>query len=123
MKKVLLAGLAAVIVAGLAVGAWRLLREDPEATDRGACAGSTYEFSAEPEDGALEVSFELQSAGPGETWQVVLLHDDQPLLEGQRLTDEDGEIDVDAIADEDATTFEATATPESGEACTATLTR
>ena len=123
MKKILLSGLAAVVVAGLAVGAWLLLREDPETTDRGTCAGSTYEFSAESDDGALEVSFELQSSGPGETWEFVLLQDGDPLLEGERTTDEDGEIDIDAVADEDASEFEVTATPESGDACTATLAR
>ncbi len=122
MKKIALAGLAVVILAGLGVGAWLLLRED-EVDDRGTCAGASYEFSAEPEDGALEVSFELQSSGPGETWEIALLQDGDPLLDGTRTTDEDGEVDIDAIADEDAKTFEVTATPETGEPCTATLER
>jgi hypothetical protein len=69
------------------------------------------------------VSFELQSAAPGETWELALLQDGDPLLEGTRMTDEDGEIDIDAIADDDADVFEMTATPESGDACVATLER
>lgn len=122
MKKIALAGLAVVILAGIGVGAWLLLRED-EVNDRGACAGASYEFGAEKDDGALEVSFELQSSGPGENWDFVLLQDGDPLLDGTRTTDEDGELDIDAIADEDAQSFEIAATPESGEACTATLDR
>jgi hypothetical protein len=123
MKKIVLAGLTvAVVVAGLGVGAWLLLRED-EVTDRGTCGGATYEFAAEADDGALEVSFELQSSGPGETWELTLLQDGDLLLDGTRTTDEDGEVDIDAVADEDADEFEVTATPESGEACTATLQR
>ena len=122
MKKIALAGLAVLILAGIGVSAWLLLRED-EVNDRGTCAGASYEFTAEKDDGALEVSFELQSGGPGENWDFVLLQDGDPLLDGTRTTDEDGELDIDAIADEDARSFEITATPESGEPCTATLDR
>ena len=79
----------------------------------------------EKEDGGLEVSFELQSTAPGETWDVVLQQGDTTLLEGQRQTDEDAELDLDAPADENGSDeFTATATPAAGgEPCTATLTR
>ena len=71
------------------------------------------------------VSFELQSSASDETWDVVLQQGDTTLLEGQRQTDEDAELDLDAPADEGGSdTFTATATPaDGGEPCTATLTR
>jgi hypothetical protein len=123
VKKVLLAGIALAVLAAVAVGAWLLLSEESETTARGACGGATYEFSAETDDGALEVSFELQSSGPGEIWQVRLLQEGDALVAGDRRTDDDGEIDLDVVADEDANDFEMTATPESGAACTAKLER
>lgn len=95
---------------------------DSEKTESGNCGGASYELSVDKEEDRLEVTFELQSAGPGETWNVVVEQDGTSLLEGERQTDEDGELDVDAFADgADGTTFKVTATPESGEACTASI--
>ena len=81
------------------------------------------ELSAEAEDGGTEVSAELQSAGPGEEWEVELTRDDTSLLTGTRTTDEDGEIDVDAYSDGNPgdATYAVTFTPADGEPCTATL--
>ena len=78
---------------------------------------------AEAEDGGTEVSAELQSAGPGEAWQVELTRDDTSLLTGTRTTDEDGEIDVDAYSagNPGDATYAVTFTPADGEPCTATL--
>ena len=95
---------------------------DTEKTERGNCGGASYELSVDEEKDGLEVTFELQSAGPGEVWNVVVEQDGTSLLEGERQTDEDGELDVDAFADKsDGTSFKVTATPESGEACTASI--
>ena len=116
------------MVVATALGAGRLGGVRPPRTTtrarpaRPATAAST-ELSAEAEDGGLEVSFELQSTAPGETWDVVLEQGDTTLLEGQRQTDEDAELDLDAPADENGSDeFTATATPaDGGEPCTATL--
>lgn len=95
---------------------------DSEKTERGNCGGASWELSVDKEDKGLEVNFELQSAGPGETWTVVIEQGGTSLVDGQRQTDEDGELDVDAFADEaDGKSFTVTATPESGEACTASI--
>lgn len=119
---VIIGVMAVVIVAAVAVGGWLVLRED-EANQRGTCDSATYQLSVEPEDGGLEVNFELLSAAPGETWDVVVQQDANILLEGQRTTDEDAELDVDVptreIGDND---FVVTATPQGGEVCTARLT-
>ncbi|HSF37381.1 MAG TPA: hypothetical protein VLA70_14760, partial [Nocardioides sp.] len=65
----------------------------------------------------------LQSAGPGEEWEVELTRGDTSLLTGTRTTDEDGEIDVDAFSDGNPgdASYAATLTPAGGEPCTATL--
>lgn len=110
------------IVAALAIANWSLLGDD-EAQRQGTCDSAVHQLTVEPEDGGLEVSFELLSAAPGEVWDVVVQQDANILLEGQRTTDEDAELDVDmptrAIGDNH---FIVTATPETGQACTAELT-
>ncbi len=124
MKKILVAAvLGLALVAAIGVGIWQLAGEEDEKTARGTCGGVTYDLSADSDDGLLEVTFEVRSSGPGEVWQIVVDQDGEALFEGQRTTDEEGEIDVEAIADDGATAFEATATPADGDACTATLTR
>ena len=59
------------------------------------------------------MSFELQSQAPGEEWTVVLTQDGQVLRDAQLLTDDEGELDVDAVSDStDAAEFEANATSD-----------
>ncbi len=129
MKKILAIAVAAIVVIGaLGIGAWLIWGGEDDVTARGTCGGATYEISAEDEDGATEVTFELQSGAPGEVWQVLIEQDGAPLLEGERTTDEDGELDVDAIARGDAgEEFTATATRTgdgaAGETCVATVSR
>ena len=123
-KKAVIGGVAAAaVVVGL--GAWWAVdgSAEAQATERGTCGGATWELSAEGEDGGTEVSAELQSAGPGETWQVELMRGDTALLTGDRTTDEDGEIDVDAYTSGEpgGATYAVTFTPADGEPCTATL--
>ena len=125
MKKALLALVAIVVVAGIGLGSWAAFADDGEVTARDTCDGRSYELSVEDEDGGLEVAFELQSTGPDETWDIVVEQGDTTLLEGQRQTDEDAELDLDAPADSNGSDeFTVTATPAAGgESCTATLTR
>ena len=114
---------AAAVVAGL--GTWWAVEESVEAqtSERGTCGSATWELGAEAEDGGTEVSAELQSSGPGETWEVALERGGTSLLTGTRTTDEDGEIDVDAFSDGNPgdATYSATFTPADGEPCTASL--
>ena len=125
MKKALLAVAAVVVATALGLGAWTAFGAGDETWTRATCGDRSTELSVEPDDGGLEVSFELQSAAPGEVWDVVLEQGGTTLLEGQRQTDEDAELDLDAPADEDGSDeFTATATPaDGGDPCTATLTR
>jgi len=123
-KAVIGSGIAAAVVVG-GLGTWWAVDRSVEAqtSERGTCGGATWELSAEAEDGGTEVSAELQSAAPGEAWQVELMRGDTSLLTGERTTDEDGEIDVDAFSDGNPgdATYAVTFTPADGEPCTATL--
>ena len=114
---------AAAVVIGL--GGWWAVDRSVEAqtTERGSCGSATWELSAEAEDGGTEVSAELQSSGPDETWDVELTRDDTSLLTGTRTTDQDGEIDIDAFSSGNPgdATWTVTFTPADGEPCTADL--
>lgn len=125
MRKLAVIGGTTAAAVALGAGTWWAVDSSAEAqtTERGTCGGATWELSLEAEDGGVEVSAELQSAGPGETWEVALLRGGTSLLEGARTTDDDGEIDVDAFTSDDAadTAYTATFTPADGEPCTATL--
>lgn len=124
-KRVIIIGAvtAAVVAAGgVGVGVWAA--DDNEAADRGTMGNATYELSAEPEGDGLEVNFELQSGAPGETWQVTMSHNGTPVVEGERVTDEDAELDVDLlIGDSDGEdSFSVTAVDPDGKEHTAELT-
>ena len=123
-KKAVIGGVAAAaVVVGL--GSWWAVDAavESQVAERGTCGGATWELSAEAEDGGTEVGAELQSAGPGETWQVEVVRDGTSLLSGERTTDEDGEIDVDVHASGNPgdATYEVTFAPAQGDACTGTL--
>lgn len=124
-KKIVAAGLVgAVVVTAVGAGAWMAIADDDGTTERGACAGTSWTLSVDEDDGGLELEYELQSSGPGEVWQVSVTQGDSVVLEGERTTDEDGELDLDALVDEDgASGFEVVATPAQGEPCVATATR
>lgn len=124
MKKAILVVAGAVVLALVAGSAWALMRDDAESVARGTCGSASYELTVENDDEGLEVTYELQSSAPDETWLVLVEQGGTTLLEGERLTDEDAELDVDALGREDgADDFTVTATPAQGEPCVATLTR
>lgn len=112
---------ALVLVAGAAFAGWMIVREK-ESQRSGTCDAAVYQLSVEEDDGVLEVNFELTSSAPGEVWDVVVQQNNTLLLEGQRTTDEDAELDVDVpVRSNGKNEFTVTATPEGGEACTAQL--
>lgn len=108
-----------VVTAGAATAGWLLDRDD-EVVDRTSCAGVLHELSVEQEDGddggGREASYELQSSA-GETWSVLVEQDGQALLDAERTTDDEGELDLDVpVADE--TGHELTVTAErEGRSC------
>lgn len=107
----IVAAVAVLILLAAGLTFW-LTQRGGEAETRGSCGGSTYELQVEQEDGATQVSFELQTSGPGAVWDVAVTQGDVNLIEAQRTTDEDGELQVETIADEDGDDqFSVTATP------------
>jgi FlaG/FlaF family flagellin (archaellin) len=117
---------AVAVVAAIAIGSWLVLRGDDEKLATGTCDTASYQLEAESQDDGVEVSFEVRSAAPGETWDVEIEQNGTSVLSGERQTDEDAEIDVDVTVRDstEGDEFTATATPAGGgAACTATLTR
>ena len=123
-KKAVIGGVAAAAVV-VGIGSWWAVDAavDTQTSERGTCGGAPWELSAEAEDGGTEVGAELQSAAPGEVWNIELLRGDTSLMTGERTTDEDGEIDVDVHASGNPgdATYEVTFTPADGEPCTGAL--
>lgn len=123
MNKIIAAVVAVVVLVAIGGGAWAAFGGDDEASARGTCGAATYELSRESDDDGLEVAFELQSQTPGETWTVTIQQEGTAILTGERTTDDDAEIDVDAPATASAGTgFTVEAVPAAGgETCTASL--
>ena len=125
-RTIALGAAAAVVVAGGAATATWVAVDGGDASEAGQCADATYSIEAEREDGTLKISFELQTAEPGQTWDVEVAHEGEVLLTGERETDADAELDVDVPAPRDSEgEFTATATPTgsaAGEPCTASIT-
>jgi len=120
------AAAAAVVVVGAGAGAWwwSASADETHRSD-GSCAEARYQLETEDEDGdRVDVSFELQTAAPGERWTLVLREGDTVLVEGERMSDEDAELDIEAQVPQDGErTFTVEATPVAGgETCTAEVT-
>lgn len=110
------------LVAALTTVGWVAWR-DRDAVASGSCDSGIYALSVGPDDGALELSFELTSAAPGESWEVVATHDGAVLYDGARLTDEDAEIDLDLPVRQTGSELTVTATRDDGTACRAVVSR
>ena len=66
-----------------------------DATSHGSCSsGSLWDFDVEHDDGGYEVSFEVDSNRPGERWTLQLTQNGQRFFTGVRITDREGEADV-----------------------------
>lgn len=78
----------------MAVGA-PVAAQDVEREARGRCTGtSRWELSLEKEYGRIEVDLEIDTARRGRAWKVVLHHDGTQIVNRQRRTDREGEIDL-----------------------------
>ena len=81
---VALAGLA--IVAAMLVAPAAVAR-DGDVIRRGACSGaSDWKLKLSPEDGRIEVEFEVDQNKVGDTWRVVMRRDGNVFFRGQRVT-------------------------------------
>jgi len=65
----------AVMTAALVAGAGSAAGKDPEVIRRGGCSGpSDWKLKLKPEDGGIEVEFEVDQNRNGRAWRVVLRH-------------------------------------------------
>jgi len=123
----IIAGIVLVVLILTATAAVALWQRDGEAEARGTCEASAAAFaelSVEPDDGALEVSAEIDGLGPGDVWQVRLVQGEVSLIDGERTADDEGEIDLDAVAREAAgDTFVFEATGQNAAACRVSVER
>jgi hypothetical protein len=90
----------------------------------GSCsAGSTWKLKLSPENGQIEVDFEVDSNVVGQTWRVRLRHNGEVFFRGTRTTQPpSGSFEVHRVAPNAAgtDTFAARAVnPDTGETCVA----
>jgi hypothetical protein len=116
---------AAMLVGGIAAGP--AAAKDGDVIRRGNCTGATdWKLKAKPDDGRLEVEFEVDSNRNGQTWAVQITDNGVEVFSGNRTTQPpSGSFSVERrIANRaGADTIRARATnARSGETCTGSLT-
>lgn len=80
---VALAGALALSVAGAMPAA----AKDGDVIKRGSCSGSAdWKLKLSPEDGRIEVEYEVDSNVNGQTWKVKLFKDGDRIFRGTRTT-------------------------------------
>ena len=112
------AGAMALTIAGAAPA----IANDRDVIREGACSGgSDWKLKLSPEDGRLEVEFEVDSNVVGQIWNVRLFHDDVRFFADTRTTvGPSGSFELRRITDNNAGTdsFRARAVnPAMGEVC------
>ncbi|HYJ60342.1 MAG TPA: hypothetical protein VE032_02630 [Actinomycetota bacterium] len=83
-KRFVIAGL----VAGtMLAGAVPAHANDADVIRRGSCSGaSDWKLKLSPEDGRIEVEFEVDQDRVGQTWAVRIVQDGQQIFAGRRIT-------------------------------------
>lgn len=72
-----------------------LQAKDGDIIRRGQCAnGIKTKLKASPENGQIEVEYELDNAAPGELWQVILRKNGKVILRTNQRTNGVGDLEV-----------------------------
>jgi hypothetical protein len=121
MTRMAVAGAIALTVAGAAPA----MARGTDVIRRGDCSGnSEWKLKLSPEDGRIEVEFEVDSNVVGQTWSVRILENGSRIFHGTRDTrGSSGSFTVRRLADDTAGTdsFRARATnAATGETCVGT---
>lgn len=116
--RVALAGALALTVAGAVPAA----AKDGDVIRRGSCSsGAEWKLKLSPEDGGIEVEFEVDSNVNGQTWKVKILQNGSKIFRGRRTTQgPSGSFEVRTVTSDTSGTdaFRARAVnPDSGETC------
>jgi hypothetical protein len=76
----------AVVLASLWAAPWAAANDD-DVIREGACSGaSDWKLKLSPENGAIEVEFEVDQNVVGDTWRVVMRHNGEVFFRGRRTT-------------------------------------
>jgi hypothetical protein len=79
--------IAAVVGAVLLAAAPAAHAKEADVIRRSACSGSSdWKFKASPEDGRIEVEFEVDSNVNGQAWRVLIWLDGDRIFAGTRTT-------------------------------------
>jgi hypothetical protein len=78
---------AAGALAFTVMGTTNAFAKDGDVIRRGACSGSSdWKLKLSPENGRIEVEYEVDSNQAGQTWRVRLFHDGNRFFVGTRQT-------------------------------------
>jgi hypothetical protein len=126
IKRMLQVALAASMVLTIA-GAAPAQAKDGDVIRRGSCTGSSdWKLKLSPENGKIEVDFEVDSNKAGQTWAVRILKNGDPIFRGTRTTKApSGSFEVRLVTSNPAgsDTFRARAeNVDSGEVCAGSAT-
>jgi hypothetical protein len=119
IRKLVGVGLAAVLALSVA-GAAPAGAKDGDVIRRGSCSGSTdWKLKLSPEDGRIEVEYEVDSNRVGQSWKVKIVKNGNVIFRGTRTTKgASGSFEVRRVTSNPpgSDTFRATAT-HAGEVC------
>ena len=79
---------------------------EDDVIQRGSCSGRTdWKLKASPEDGGIEVEFEVDQNVVGDDWRVRIYQDGERIFSGVRTTrGASGSFEVEIVADDGAGT-------------------
>jgi hypothetical protein len=77
----------AAALATVMIGATPALANDADVIRRGSCSGaSDWKLKLSPEDGKIEVEYEVDQNRNGQTWRVRILKEGTQIFSGRRTT-------------------------------------
>ncbi len=103
MKRILGVALAGALALSVA-GAVPAMAKDGDVIARGACSGSAdWKLKLSPEDGRIEVEYEVDSNVNGQTWKVKIFQNGNRVFKGNRTTSgPSGSFEVRTVASDQA---------------------
>jgi hypothetical protein len=122
MKRAIRFGLAGLLAVGLLSTAPAALAKGSGVRRSGSCsASSVWKLKANPDNGKIEVDFEVDSNVVGQTWNVVIKDNGTRVFKGQRTTQApSGSFEVRKLITDQAGTDKIAArakNPATGETC------
>lgn len=87
MKKKIAAVVLSALAVGMLAGAPAALAKDGDVIERGPCSGnSDWKLKVSPENGRLEVEYEVDQNKVGDEWRVRIVHDGTVVFNDTRTT-------------------------------------